>query len=98
MQCIEIDGARYQLTEITELPENITALTGGQLDGGRFLRDPVTFTCELRLRKMAQKRYKKLLMSRGISRNQAEVSGYLAQLLGMTYTEAWMKLVICGYV
>lgn len=91
----EYDGKQYPMKEMRELPGNAMGIEAGRFEGPDLFRP---LCVEMRLKPMTKRRFKKLLMSRGIQRNQAEASAYLAEIMNRPYAIAWVELVISGNV
>lgn len=56
----------------------------------------VTFTVRLQSRKMSRKRFAKLLMAAGVSRNDANFTTKIAQFLNRPYEQCYVEMAMLG--
>ena len=94
--CYEQDGEFY---EIGELPE-IETFVEGKKDLGRAYEVSCTFHTKIpkHLRCKSRKRYIKLLMSKGESREMAVFLADFVRDCGYSYADAWLILMLGGFV
>lgn len=92
------DGRFEKIETITELP-TITTFADGKRDAPLDLSD-MSFTATLKIPKhfrcKSRKRFIKLLMSKGMRRDCAVWNANMIREIGLSYSDAWFRLVILG--
>lgn len=63
---------------------------------GLFDQHTVTISGCFRLKKMSRKRFVKLLMGKGMSRNDAQGEALICNLTKTPYSVGWFDYVVCG--
>lgn len=91
---IYMDGKPFAAAESLDMEKVIP--TASEIDITLKLGEPMEFTCEIRLKRMSQKRFTKKLMARGWDRNTAAVIAMYARFNKIRYNSLYLQMCLCG--